>query len=637
MKSRGFVVLILLVFITGCNARDPNKAVNTPDTLRAITITPADATIAVGASQPFNTAGTFIDGDTRDVTPSVTWRSSEPSIATIDSNGVALGVSFGTTTITAISGLITVTARLTVATIKTITVTPPNTTLSVGASRQFKATGAFSNGTNDITSSAIWHSSDPLIATINRSGLAVGLSTGATTITATSGNATGTTILTVESITFTLAIKKAGSGNGTVTSSPIGIDCGTDCGEEYIADTVVTLTATSLGDSTFGGFGGDIDCMDGKVTITADLSCTPNFFMWIAGTWPDQQEKPAVFDFAPYVTLLSETTAVVHFRTNGNLTGEVLFGANLAALDRVAISAISTQQHFVSLYDLLPATAYYYRVTVLGGASMHGTFTTPGAMPVRFVHFGEYHAPSQARDIRRWKELVRQFRPHLAVESGDMVDYGEIFENWRSWFELGEVWLPNLFVLPAYSNHASFNGGDNYILKLFQLPDNEGDGVRKQNYSTRYGDLQFLSVGYTGNSIDDHVNDAWLREKVSEANDGVDDPLFLICVWHQPGKTLDYTPFIEPYGGADLILVAHDRKTEVSKKTGAGRNGGDSWHVEATMGKLSSRLREETGYTVQYSNATQNTMLFVEVNNRTLYATIKDWDGNPLESFQIAK
>ena len=33
-------------------------------------------------------------------------------------------------------------------------------------------------------------------------------------------------------------------GSGAVTSSPIGIDCGSDCSERYLVGTVVTLTST---------------------------------------------------------------------------------------------------------------------------------------------------------------------------------------------------------------------------------------------------------------------------------------------------------------------------------------------------------------------------------------------------------
>ena len=56
--------------------------------------------------------------------------------------------------------------------------------------------------------------------------------------------------------TFTLSVVKAGSGSGTVTSTPTGINCGTDCSEAYTSGTSVTLTATPAAGSTFTGWSG---------------------------------------------------------------------------------------------------------------------------------------------------------------------------------------------------------------------------------------------------------------------------------------------------------------------------------------------------------------------------------------------
>ena len=56
--------------------------------------------------------------------------------------------------------------------------------------------------------------------------------------------------------TYTLSVTKAGTGTGVVTSSPAGINCGSDCTEVYTAGTVVTLTAAPDSSSTFGGWSG---------------------------------------------------------------------------------------------------------------------------------------------------------------------------------------------------------------------------------------------------------------------------------------------------------------------------------------------------------------------------------------------
>ncbi|MCP4202860.1 MAG: CSLREA domain-containing protein [bacterium] len=74
-----------------------------------------------------------------------------------------------------------------------------------------------------------------------------------------------------------LTVSKVGSGSGTVTSAPAGIDCGADCAEAYDLGAVVTLTATADTSSTFAGWSGDADCTDGTVTLDADTSCTASF------------------------------------------------------------------------------------------------------------------------------------------------------------------------------------------------------------------------------------------------------------------------------------------------------------------------------------------------------------------------
>ncbi|CAK0768082.1 hypothetical protein CCP3SC5AM1_540008 [Gammaproteobacteria bacterium] len=56
---------------------------------------------------------------------------------------------------------------------------------------------------------------------------------------------------------WNLLIEKMGTGNGTVTSNPVGINCGSDCAETYNHSTTVTLTATPASGSLFTGWSGD--------------------------------------------------------------------------------------------------------------------------------------------------------------------------------------------------------------------------------------------------------------------------------------------------------------------------------------------------------------------------------------------
>jgi pimeloyl-ACP methyl ester carboxylesterase len=81
----------------------------------------------------------------------------------------------------------------------------------------------------------------------------------------------------LQSSSHTLTVNKMGTGSGTVTSSPPGLDCGSDCLESYTPGTVVTLTVTAASGSTFTGWDGDADCSDGQVTMNASKTCTANF------------------------------------------------------------------------------------------------------------------------------------------------------------------------------------------------------------------------------------------------------------------------------------------------------------------------------------------------------------------------
>ena len=88
---------------------------------------------------------------------------------------------------------------------------------------------------------------------------------------------------------YTLTVGKTGSGTGTVTSSPAGIDCGGDCSEDYSAGTLIQLTAAPGAGSTFGGWGGACagtgPCtltLSGNTLVTAAMVADPGALPTIA-------------------------------------------------------------------------------------------------------------------------------------------------------------------------------------------------------------------------------------------------------------------------------------------------------------------------------------------------------------------
>jgi uncharacterized repeat protein (TIGR02543 family) len=71
-------------------------------------------------------------------------------------------------------------------------------------------------------------------------------------------------------VNYALTVSKTGTGSGTVTSSPAGISCGSDCSESYASGTSVTLTAAAASGSTFAGWSGA--CTGTSSTCTVSMS-----------------------------------------------------------------------------------------------------------------------------------------------------------------------------------------------------------------------------------------------------------------------------------------------------------------------------------------------------------------------------
>ena len=267
---------------------------NSPS-LASIQILPDNAALTyVGQTLQYKAVGTFLHAGhpsiTKDVTSQVIWQTSNPSAATISNTGLATAVASGATATTAISatmpgsgGTVQGSTALTVSgqtshDLTSVMVIPNATTpcmapqcpvvTQIGEPTQFLAIGTFNTAplTEDLTDQVTWVSSDVQVATINSTGLALANGAGITSITAigrsnSGADVTGTSTLRVIAPEGgvqlpALTIYEAGLGNGTVTSSPAGINCtsGNGCTANFVLNATVTLTATPAAGSTFGGW-----------------------------------------------------------------------------------------------------------------------------------------------------------------------------------------------------------------------------------------------------------------------------------------------------------------------------------------------------------------------------------------------
>jgi hypothetical protein len=74
-----------------------------------------------------------------------------------------------------------------------------------------------------------------------------------------------------------VSVAKSGTGNGTVKSSPAGINCGTVCSHEFPPSTTVTLSANAASGSVFKGWSGGGCSGTGSCRVTATNLVTAVF------------------------------------------------------------------------------------------------------------------------------------------------------------------------------------------------------------------------------------------------------------------------------------------------------------------------------------------------------------------------
>ena len=183
-------------------------AIQTPDSVQiasstpvtGVTVSPTTGSITVGGAALELTATVAPEDATN---KSVTWSSSDDTVATVSATGevTAVGAGSATITVTTVDGSFTATCAVTVSAatvaVTGVTVSPKTDSLAVGdADITLTATVAPADATNK---NVTWSSSSDAIATVSDAGVvhAVGAGEATITVTTVDGSFTDTSVITV--------------------------------------------------------------------------------------------------------------------------------------------------------------------------------------------------------------------------------------------------------------------------------------------------------------------------------------------------------------------------------------------------------------------------------------------------------
>jgi hypothetical protein len=163
---------------------------------------------------------------------SVDWRSTNPAVATVSTQGRVVAVAAGTASIRAsfagVTGVYGITVRPPVA---TVTLSPTAATLGIGSTQQLTATLRDASSTVLTGRTITWSSSNTAVAAVSATGLVTAGTAGTATVTATSEGRSGTATITVNTtsglpaiagVEFQFVVPDGGGGSfaaGRLTST----------------------------------------------------------------------------------------------------------------------------------------------------------------------------------------------------------------------------------------------------------------------------------------------------------------------------------------------------------------------------------------------------------------------------------
>ena len=196
------------------NGLQANAILNVdPATIEDVYIAPSFVVDAKGTVRQLEAFARYSSGAVENVTHQMTWTTSRPEIATVDTSNEFAGqltlVSEGITTVgigwnnilavfASSSALSNIPVFVTQATLERLEVSPLNQSMPAGLEQQYAATGIYSDNTSsDLTNQVSWTTSNNDVATMTASGFATAIAIGDATIAATFEGATTSTNLNV--------------------------------------------------------------------------------------------------------------------------------------------------------------------------------------------------------------------------------------------------------------------------------------------------------------------------------------------------------------------------------------------------------------------------------------------------------
>jgi len=268
--------------------------------ISSVSVSPGSVSLPAGGTQQLvatlqDNTGSAITGQT------VTWSSSDASVVSVSSSGLATVSHIGSATVTATAGgksghaLFSVTAGG----VSSVSVTPSSGTVDVGKTLQLSVSATDAAGNAVAGRTAVWASSNSSAATVNSGGLVTGVAAGSSNISATVDGKSESATITVS------AAAKAPATLSSIVLSPNSVSLASGASQGFSVSATWSDGSTTAPSVTYSATGGTITTTG---TYTAGSTAGSFRVVAVSGSKSDSSIVTITAPTAPAAPTLTRLT-----------------------------------------------------------------------------------------------------------------------------------------------------------------------------------------------------------------------------------------------------------------------------------------------------------------------------------------
>lgn len=265
-----FRALVMVTALLACSGSASDSVAPAANAPAEVAITPSTPAIPLGSqlalqAQVRDASGQLVTG------AAIFWSSSDTTVVTVSPTGVLTGKRLGTAQVAASSGGQSAVVAVVVVPVPvaSVAVLPSAATLVIGGTAALQAVQYDANGIALTGRSVVWATSDARIATVNASGLVMGVAAGSATVTGTSEGKTASATITVTLPPVAAVTVSPGSATLAAGETASFSAVATDANGNSLPARPITWTSTNTAVATVSSLGLVTAVATGTATITA--------------------------------------------------------------------------------------------------------------------------------------------------------------------------------------------------------------------------------------------------------------------------------------------------------------------------------------------------------------------------------